>query len=234
MTLHEPSFILLFVFADTSSTEWWLTVFTGALVLVTAVLAAVAFLQFLAMRRQESWMQRSVEVAETSAKAAKESADALIGSERAWIMVQVTRVPVTGGLIAHGQSWSAESGLVETTSIRFRMTCKNEGHTPAWITERRYCLKILSGTPPTKPNFNDSDEIQNDPEPLASGQATDRDLTVTVTGQEQPGQITILYGVLKYRDIFADNRETTFGYAITSDNNRLERLIGLADYNKNT
>jgi hypothetical protein len=77
-------------------TDWWLTIFTGALVVV-------AILQFFAMRRQASFMRRGLPIAIKSARAArqnaratfkaanaaKDSADAVMNSERAWVIVDL-------------------------------------------------------------------------------------------------------------------------------------------------
>jgi hypothetical protein len=59
-----------------SPTDWWLTAFTGALVLV-------AVLQFLAMHRQAGYMRRGLIVSIRSARAAKRSADAAIRNTEA-------------------------------------------------------------------------------------------------------------------------------------------------------
>jgi hypothetical protein len=167
----------------------------------------------------------------TAANAAKVSADALINSERAWIMVDIDPVPgLGGGRMLGGMENETHT---QVTSAQFRITCRNEGKTPAWITEKRACLKIMNGSPPVNPDLNSTKVIQYEPEPLAVGKETRRDGSLTYEGWENLGQITIIYGVIKYRDVFADSRSTVFGYVLTVDN-RFERLTGLPEYNKNT
>ena len=44
------------------------------------------------------------------------------------------------------------------------------------------------------------------------------------------GKFLVIYGYIKYRDIFSpDERETRFGYKITDDY-RLERISGSGDF----
>jgi len=51
-------------------------------------------------------------------------------------------------------------------------------------------------------------------------------------GRQEHGKLTVVYGVVKYRDIFDKRRETTFAYRIL--NGELRRLEGYPEYNKNT
>ncbi|HTZ99862.1 MAG TPA: hypothetical protein VMB02_05995, partial [Candidatus Aquilonibacter sp.] len=61
-----------FHLANRPSTDWWLAAFTGALVLATLALVVVGIFQYRAMSRQETWMKRTVLVAEQTAHAAKQ------------------------------------------------------------------------------------------------------------------------------------------------------------------
>ena len=101
--------------------EWWSVIpnmitalATLALAVIGAITATAAIRTLRAIEGQTGELQESISVARTSATAAKASADALIASERAWIDVEFTQY-VTIGV------------------VRYRLTAKNHGKTPAQI-----------------------------------------------------------------------------------------------------
>ena len=95
-----------------------LVLFTGLLVVAGFITAAVIFWQ--------SWETRK------SAKAALLNAQALINSERAWIMVDIVPVPGMGERV-HAKTNTSVRGTeyIPTTAIPLRMVCRNEGNVPA-------------------------------------------------------------------------------------------------------
>lgn len=158
---------------------------------------------------------------------------ALINSERAWIMVDVDSVPSFAGIV-DGQSSEMGVGPVvaESTMFRARIICRNDGKTPAWITEKQAGLDIVDSVP-VNPDWNRTIIIQAAPEPISVGQVSKpQDETVTCKRGRALGKLTILYGIVKYRDPFGDNRTTTFGYRVRDDGT-LERLSN-PKYNENT
>ena len=158
---------------------------------------------------------------------------ALINSERAWIMVDVDRVPGMGGIMdGHGIEMGVGPVQTESTGFRARIVCRNDGKTPAWITEKRAGLDILDSIPET-PDWSRTTQIQVVPEPISVGQASKpRDETLFSKRGRALGKITILYGIVKYRDPFGANRTTSFGYQVRDDGS-LERLP-YPRYNENT
>ncbi|MGB7131582.1 MAG: hypothetical protein WBD59_12275 [Candidatus Sulfotelmatobacter sp.] len=106
-----------------SSTDFWLTVFTAALV-------GVAVLQFIAMHRQAEFMRhglrisiRAARAASRAANAAAVNADALIDAERAWFDLVTVPYPginqVTVRVVNHGKQFGI---LNDFTLIYARMT----------------------------------------------------------------------------------------------------------------
>jgi len=163
----------------------------------------------------------------------REQTRALINSERAWIMVDVDRVPGVGTVIDH-RSMQMGVGPVESesTSFRGRIVCRNDGKVPAWITETRACLDIVEALP-DNPDWSRTTVIQAAPEPVSVGQTSKpQDETLFSKRGRALGKMTILYGVVKYRDPFGHNRATTFGYKVRDDG-VLERLSH-PKYNENT
>ena len=102
------------------------------------------------------------------------------------------------------------------------------------ITEKRVCVRIVNAAPPDIPDLENIETVDHKPEPVPSGkQASPWDATPVCEGTEGMGQVTIIYGVVKYRDAFAEGHATTFGYRLTPDN-QLTRLEGWPKYNENT
>ncbi len=162
----------------------------------------------------------------------REQTGALINSERAWIMVDVDRVPGVGGLTdLQGIEMGVGPVRTEGTGFRARIVCRNDGKTPAWITEKRAGLDILDSIPES-PDWSRTTQIQVAPEPISVGQESKpHDETLFSKRGRALGKITILYGIVKYRDPFGANRSTSFGYRVQDDGS-LERLPN-PKYNEN-
>lgn len=163
----------------------------------------------------------------------REQTRAPIDSERAWIMVDIVRVPGMGGII---DGWGSEMGVgpvvTENTAFRSRIICRNDGKTPAWITEKRAGLDIIDSLPEI-PDWTRAAVMQVALEPISVGQVSNpQDETLICKRGRALGKMTILYGIVKYRDPFGANRTTTFGYEVRDDGS-LERLP-YPKYNENT
>jgi hypothetical protein len=158
-------------------------------------------------------------------------ANALINSERAWVMVDVEwDTHKWADREAHVLEGSGTGG--DTTGIYVVLTCRNEGRSPAWIEEKRARFQIVDALPDT-PDLTSAEFVHARPEPIGVGKANKIPWQATATGHESPGKMMVVYGVVKYRDIFDKFRETTFGYRITPSR-ELVRLEGKRDYNKHT
>src|SRR5205085_12554940 len=119
-----------------------------------------------------------------------------------------------------------------TTGIYVVLTCRNEGRSPAWIEEKRARFQIVDVLP-DKPELTSAEFIQAGPEPIGVGRANQIAWQATATGHEGFGKMMVVYGIVKYRDIFDKLRETTFGYRITPSR-EFVRLEGRPEYNKYT
>lgn len=185
------------------------------------------------MAKQTAFLEKYVGHTETtanaameSAVAAKASADALINSERAWVMVSVGWAP------------GAEMGLEGTGpdyTVNITLRYKNDGKTPAWIIERRGCLRIIDGLNLSeKPDLEATEVLQHGTVSLAVGQVESLDTPLTCKGCPTFDNATVVYGIVRYRNAFGGTGETYFGYKIPFGSGVLERLDGWPEYNKNT
>ena len=158
-------------------------------------------------------------------------AEALVNAERSWLTVQLQPVPGGGGPF-EGEDIIRDI-ITHTTSFSVRIICKNDGRTPAWITEKRARIDVVDDLP-RQPNWATVEIIQTEPEPLSVGETgLAKDEGLTCNKGRDFGKMTVVYGLVKYRDVFAADRATSFAYIIRADG-KLERLPGYPEYNKNT
>jgi hypothetical protein len=175
---------------------------------------------------------RLIEEATKQSIAAKKSADSLINTERAWIMVELEWVPGIFPRRFLGSQSIGNEEQIFNTSVRIRIRYTNEGKTIAWIDEKLACFQIVNELP-KEPNLSLLELLDPVPEwvgPKGSGQL---DWAFETEGQEGLGQVSVIWGVLKYRDAFNAKHQTVFGFRITPDD-RYERIAGLTEYNKTT
>lgn len=192
-------------------------------------LEGIALILIFVWDRIDSRQQHRETLAQLNVSQAQ--ADALINSERAWVMADVEwdsskwadRKP-------HVLEGSGTGG--DTTGIYVVLTCRNEGRSPAWIEEKRARFQIVDVLP-DKPDLTSAEFIQAGPEPIGIGKALAHSWQATGTGHEALGKMMVVYGIVKYRDIFDKLRETTFGYRITPSR-ELVRLEDKREYNKYT
>jgi hypothetical protein len=80
-----------------------------------------------------------LEVSRANASTGKASADALMNAERAWVLAELgwyegARLGIT----------DHTSGERTWTEANLKLTCKNEGRSPAWIDEVYTCVEMFS------------------------------------------------------------------------------------------
>jgi hypothetical protein len=155
-------------------------------------------------------------ITRTAANAAKASADALVNSERAWLVVIDVGIP--HGLQKNKRGWI-------TMGFGFDWTVKNCGNTPAFITKigaRFHCVQDLAELP-EEPNI-DVDGLVQPTDYYSEGLSVGPGETIerfTLIPRERryavPNDICIAYGVVEYKLTFPNfgTRETRFCYIWT-------------------
>lgn len=156
--------------------------------------------------------------------------------ERAWVMADVEPDSEKWrDRKLHVLQGSGTSG--DSTAIYAVLVCTNAGKTPAWLNEMRAKFEIVK-TLPLRPNFETAEHIEMGTIPLGmkEGGAVPYvqrlSWTPIATGHEELGKMAVIYGFVKYRDVFQKRRMTTFAYRIT--NGQLRRLEDYPKYNDNT
>jgi hypothetical protein len=166
-------------------------------------------------RKQTDCLIRQAEI---SANASKKSADALVASERAWVMADLFCPP--GGLI----------NKEPQASLHVYCVCKNEGKTPAWITEIN-CELAFVETLAGLPDFSKAQPCRFEPESIAAGQ--ERRYPLDLRCVYEHDKLFIVYGMVKYLNMFDNPCTTTFAYRI-GENARFNRIASFPEYNQNT
>jgi hypothetical protein len=172
--------------------------------LFTGVLAVVAILQWLAMRKQSQHMRDGLVATNKAADAAKESANALISAERAFLLTSLDWIPGYSSL-----SYDREG--IGTTSARVRLCCINAGRTPGQILEGKAGMMILDALPKAL-DFTNAKERLAAKGPIRVGDSKLWEVTVQCDGIADPTHFTVVFGVIPYLDIFGKQREATFGF----------------------
>jgi hypothetical protein len=195
--------------APISNGEWLIAV-------ITAVYVVITYLSFKAIKKQ--------------ANIAQDTINALIAGQRAWVMVDIEFNP-TGVVV------TSMRGETQIHSIQVKMNYRNDGQTPAWITERRARLFVLTdNTIPEFPDLSKADAIAHGTIPLSVGQRHgygNVDTPLECPADYSPDAIHLIYGEVRYRTAFNGAGETIFGYRVTRGWDRLERLES-PEWNKNT
>jgi hypothetical protein len=177
---------------------------------------------------------RSLDVLRVQTDATKASADAAVSAERAWIMVDLDKVPGVGAII-DGATREGSGPQHYSTSVRVRCVCSNQGKTPAKIIEKKATALLVTGNKPLSIEPDLHIEIQDPvPEYLQTRDESKRDWTLEVDGRQEDGDMLIIYGIIRYTHLFSSTEaHTTFGFRVTI-NNTFQRLTGYAKYNENT
>ncbi len=156
--------------------------------------------------------------------------------ERAWVMADVE--PDSEKWRDHKLHVLEGSGTSgDSTAIYAVLVCTNAGKSPAWINETRAKFAIVE-TLPLIPNFESAEYIEASTIPLgmveggAAPHTQRLPWTPTAVGHEELGKMSVIYGFVKYRDIFKKPHVTTFGYRII--HGQLKRLENYPEYNQNT
>ena len=187
--------------------------------------------QAVSMRRQTTHLKNSVVQAREAAQAAKRSTDALIASERAWVMVDIVWQP--GGHMFDGDS--SDEG--PSVGIFVNYTCRNVGRMFAQITEKGYVFRKFDDHPPEQPDFTAIERFEDFlSEYLAPNASTEpyKLSGIRCAGKRFSPGVMLLYGRVQYRDVYGEH-ETKFGYWI-SPQGVLARLPAdtYPEYNKHT
>ncbi len=179
-----------------------------------------------AKRASEAAM-KGAGAAEQSALAAKASADALVNSERAWLLVDIEPQGGKTHLLTSTNSQGEDNSGVYVVII-----IKNHGRSPAWITQQIHRFEIEEEISEA-PDFSKELEGEKYSVPLAPGADVRHNRTLISRGHVGPKKKPVLFGMVRYTDVFGRDHSTTFGYHVSLFG-KLDRMSDYPPYNIST
>lgn len=228
--LTRPEWWLVLVGFLTLGLIWWQAKKTADAAEATKESAAV-------MEEQTAILKDSVAAAEKNAAAARDAAaiarigtDAMLNSERAWVLAELGWNQGLGHVL---EGTETEGGMrTHCTNICVELTCRNEGRTPAWIDSVRGGCAIVDkdtvGLSLDKPNMESFGSLGA----LGSGKEDSRRLDLTCQGHRKANEFISVYALVVYHDFLGLTRETGIGYSIRG--NEIRRQDELPGRQTNT
>jgi hypothetical protein len=116
--------------------------------------------------------------------------------ERAWVMIDISPRFFADGTLGAD------------------LTFVNRGKTPAWVHGIWLKWNWVDRVP-NKPDYDGLTESLKTPRPIAPNESLDASSRFNT--REPTAKTAIIYGVLRYRDIFRQERKTCFGCYLTGD-----------------
>ena len=175
--------------------------------------------------------QRQVDASLENAHAAKAAAESVINAERAWVMGKLGWYDNVHVMTSVSQI--RNEGRVDTTMANVKLTCRNEGRTPAWIDQVYGHLEIFEEATTLGSKTKNECQTFGPMGPLGAGKELSRVLDVTCLGHPKAEEHLAVYAVIEYRDIFGLKRETVLGYSIDLHGG-IYRQDALPERNRNT
>jgi hypothetical protein len=169
----------------------------------------------------------------SQAESLQSAVQSVVNSERAWILAELAwpTNEKSGPMLCTSQD--QVRGMLHHTHLRIQLKLKNEGKTPGWIYEIQGHMEIISAK---------SASVEEPPEnletingfvgPVGSGSNRAGHIEFDCPGHFTKPHFLSLHVVVKYRDIFKQERETHVSY-IVDDNNSLYLQDALTGRNQN-
>jgi hypothetical protein len=168
-----------------------------------------------------------------SSEAALLNARALLNAERAWVMAELDVYGASVAIVETQSRLDGEGPFEVTRVNHVKLTCKNQGRSPAWIEEVYAQVHIVNATTvETEPELK---RKHGPMDPLGPGGEKSRSLEFVCRGRRQtPDDFLSIFVVVVYRDIFNQRRETSLGYSLRYDDRLMARQFGIPGRNRNT
>ena len=150
-------------------------------------------------------------------------------AERAWVMTELGWLENSRLRVV--ETSSSETG--DSVNITVKLTCGNEGRSPAWVYGIYAHCQIMKTVKELTELAIDDMQSHGITEPIGPGKTVNRNLFLSCAGKLDARQSISIYVIVQYLDVFGNKRMTSLGYVIPSDGN-LYRQEGLPERNKNT
>jgi hypothetical protein len=202
----------------------WLTRYEA----VAVWLEGVALVAILVADLWTSHRDREETIAQL--KLAQKQIEASHNAERAWVMTELGTF-YSDGRVRITQTISEPAG--PSTQIPTKLTCRNEGRSPAWIDGVKGYAEIVDNAAELGNVVGQQMESFGWIGPLAPGKLIERSLEFNCSGHPNQDQFISVYVVVEYRDIFENRRATSLGYSVDLHGN-VYRQEALPERSRNT
>lgn len=192
-----------------TSSEWWLVI--------------IAALTGFAIAYQAREMTRATKVMEDQRRLTDKQIEYVVNTERAWIIVTLGWWEKSELHIVETKTFTPEKGTVDSTEVSLKLTCTNQGKTPAWIYKVYGQLEICA-SPIQEITPNGPICVNSPIGPLGAGATKEWTVVLNCPGRRKEGDFLSACVTVEYRDIFGKERETTVGYAVNGGVNRQDAL----------
>jgi hypothetical protein len=201
--------------------NWILMVVGVAGMSVGLITLALIYGQRKDTQRALEYARQSADAAYKSAQASLRNAEAVINAERAWLTASL--------------EWSGDKGRIvgdaNRSMLSLQLVIKNEGKTRAWIIERRLGFFVTDSVP-DEPDLDSTDGVDQLTAIPAGGKFVD-DWTPIGYGDMDKRKYSVVYGSVRYLDIFNEIRSTVYGYRVHPRIQEIEPLTEFPKYNGN-
>jgi len=224
--------------------EWWL-VLVGFLTLgliwwqakKTADAAEATQRSVAVLEAQTGILKDSVAAAEKNADAARDAAmtsrvstEAMLNSERAWILAELSWNQDAGRVLNF--SGTEDGKPVVTTNVCVKLICRNEGRTPAWIDRVRAGCVIVDAETVAMSRDKSNAAFFGSMGAVGAGKELWHRLDLNCQGHKKGNEFISVYVLVEYHDILGLTRETGIGYSIHG--NEIRRQDELPERQTNT
>jgi hypothetical protein len=212
------------IFTKSFWLDWGMLIFSGLLVVVGLLQWLVLKSQAKIMRTHAAELKNLAIAAGDNARAAKDNADGLINSERAWLLIQMKFSSPSARDGAYFWSDSRPLSVEEVLRGDYlkpetaEYIIENYGRSPGWITSQWANVKIvksINGLPEEAGYFSRPGSllVEKSNQLIEPRGQKKRSIEIPASNLDSVSRresFLYVYGIIKYRDVWNKEHETCF------------------------
>jgi hypothetical protein len=183
------------------------------------------------IERQTGASEDASIAARGAAEASLKTAESFIHAERAWVLAELGWYDEPGR-VSHGSSRIGEGDQTYSVNVHVKLTCKNEGRSPAWIDHVYARADMVEKASDIESFTREECQSFGPMEPIGVSGEISRGLSLDCDGYLEDGKYISISVIVAYHDIFGVPRLTTMGYSLIRG--QLYKQQALPHRNRNT
>jgi CspA family cold shock protein len=229
--LKRPEWWLVLVGFLTIGLIWWQAKKTAEAAEATQRSAAVMEGQTAILKNSVAAAEKNAAAARDTAAIAKLSTEAMVNSERAWVLAELGWWQSAHVLVGTSSVRGGEA--TDSTTVFLKLTCRNEGRSPAWIDRVSGGCAIVDGVSVVTNRDKYNAGNYGPMGALGAGKESSMSLELTCRGHRKDNEFISVFVLVVYHDILGLTRETGVGYSV-HQNGDIHRQDGLPERQTNT